>query len=48
LATFALRARADTKQLDEWANIIFQLVGKDFMEQTNYVRQRAQVKKMST
>jgi hypothetical protein len=45
LARFMLDARKDIKSLDEWANIIGILTGKDLIDKTNHVRQRAQAKR---
>jgi hypothetical protein len=45
LATFVLEARKSTKAAEERANVIGLLVGKDLMEATHYMRQRAQSKR---
>jgi hypothetical protein len=46
LAQFAIHARQDAQSLHEWASYICVETGKDLMDDTNHIRQRAQAKRV--
>jgi hypothetical protein len=46
LAQFAIHARQDAQSLNEWASFICIETGKDLMDDTNHIRQRAQAKRI--